>query len=113
MFFSNLLVPGTTGTREGDAQAVAHYRKAADQGMTNAQWILGMMYEDGQGVPQDYVAAHKWYNLEASRGTASDEWRTYIEARDRVARKMTPAQLAEAQQLAREWQAAFEKRQVN
>ena len=32
--------------------------------------------------------------------------------RDALAKRMTPAQIAEAQRLAREWQAAFEKRQV-
>ena len=30
--------------------------------------MLGGMYEKGEGVPQDYVQAHKWYNLAASYG---------------------------------------------
>ena len=47
---------------------------------------------------QDYVLAHMWYNLAAAQdaGVAAKN-------RDRVAAKMTPAQIAEAQRLAREW----------
>ena len=60
------------------------------------------MYEKGQGVPQDYVAAHLWLNLAASRWTAKDRGRAAT-IRDEVAEKMTPDQLAEAQRLAREW----------
>jgi hypothetical protein len=51
-----------------------------------------------------------WFNLAASRG--SGEYREhYAEVRDRVANLMTPAQIADAQKLAREWQAAFDARQ--
>ena len=35
---------------------------------------------------------------------------TTVKMRDHVASKMTPEQIAEAQRLAREWMAAFEKR---
>jgi hypothetical protein len=80
------------------AQAVAWYRKAADAGNAEGQYKLGLMYDFGDGVPQDYLSAHMWFNLAASRGSgmgASD--------RDLVAAKMTPAQIAEAQRMAREW----------
>ena len=69
------------------------------------------MYFQGQGVPQDYVEAHKWINLGTSRVTG-DTQKERAEARNLLAKQMTPAQLAEAQRLAREWQAAFEKRQA-
>ena len=97
---------------QDDAQAVAWYRKAADQGHAAAQFNLGAMYDNGRGVPQDYVEAHKWVNLAASRATG-DNQKEFAAGRDLVAKKMTPAQLAEAQRLAREWQAAFEKRQAD
>jgi TPR repeat protein len=60
---------------------------------------------DGNGVPKDYVQAHKWFNLAAPKYEASEALRpeTAIQNRDRVAAKMTPAQIAEAQRLAREW----------
>ena len=60
------------------------------------------MYFKGQGVPQDYVQAHMWMNLAASRARGSDQ-KTYADARDALARIMTPAQIAEAQRRAREW----------
>ena len=47
--------------------AVAWYRKAADQGFASAQGVLGEMYRDGLGVPQDYVRAQMLLNLAASR----------------------------------------------
>jgi len=49
-------------------------------------------------VPQDYAQAHKWFNLAAASGDADA-----VSNRDRVAAKMTPAQIAEAQRLASEW----------
>jgi TPR repeat protein len=56
------------------------------------------MYIKGQGVPQNYVRAHMWLNLAAARGK---EYAKRV--RDIVAKKMTPARIAEAQRLAREW----------
>ena len=80
------------------AQAVKWYRKAADQGYSLAQNSLGIMYENGQVVPQDYIEAHKWFNIATSNSCDSG-----MEYRNRVALKMTPEQIAEAQKLAHEW----------
>ena len=103
-----LYANGQGGVPQDYAQGVAWYRKAAEQGYAAAQSHLGFAYANGQGVPQDYVESHQWMNLAASRASAEDQKR-YAEARDAVAKLMTPAQLAEAQKLAREWLAAFEK----
>ena len=70
------------------------------------------------GVPQDHVLAHKWLNLAAAQGGMVRRREglvrdTTAKMRDKVASKMTPAQIAEAQRLAREWMAAFEKRKKN
>ena len=54
------------------------------------------------GVPQDYVQAHKWLNLAASRTTPGKLEDVRL-ARDKLAEKMTALQVAEAQRLAREW----------
>ncbi|MBP2679069.1 MAG: hypothetical protein H6Q82_2134, partial [Deltaproteobacteria bacterium] len=64
------------------------------------------------GVLQDYVLAHKWFNLAASRYPASeiDARKKAIHNRDLVASKMTPAQIAEAQKLAREWKPKMEQK---
>ena len=37
------------------------FRKAAEQGNRDAQYGLELMYEEGQGVPQDYAQAALWY----------------------------------------------------
>jgi TPR repeat protein len=50
------------------------------------------------GVPQDYIQAHMWFNLAAANGLKEP-----ADFRDDLAKRMTPAQIAEAQQLAREW----------
>ena len=44
------------------------YRIAADQGYAQAQYNLGVMYYNGQGVAQDYSAAMKWYRMAADQG---------------------------------------------
>ncbi len=60
------------------------------------------MYMNGTGVTQDYVQAHMWFNLAAVKG---DE--TATKNRDIVAKKMTPAQIAEAQKLCREYREKY------
>ena len=47
------------------ATASRLYRALADQGYAVAQFTLGFMYAEGQGVPQNYVQAVKWYRLAA------------------------------------------------
>lgn len=51
-----------------------------------------------QGVPQDYVLAHMWFNLAAVQNHIDA-----IKNRDLVSAKMTPAQIADAWRQAREW----------
>ncbi len=84
------------GVTQDYVQALQWYRKAAEQGDAHAQYNLGSMYRDGQGVPQDYVQAYMWFKLAASRLPPGED-------RDIVAMRMTPAQISEAQKLAREW----------
>jgi TPR repeat protein len=95
------------GVPQDYAAAVMWYRRGTDQGDAAAQNNLGIMYANGQGVPQDYVQAYKWSNLAVARFSASEtEYRERaVKNRDRIAAKMTPAQIAEAQRLAREWKA--------
>ena len=92
--------PSDRGLAKDYAEAARWYRMAAEQGHAMAQTLLGSSYAKGRGVPQDYVLAHKWSNLGAANGgfgAAVD--------RDDVASRMTTAQIAEAQRLAREWSA--------
>jgi uncharacterized protein len=91
------------GVPKDSAQAALWYRKAAEQGDVEAQHSLGSMYYVGEGVPQDYVEAHMWFNLAASRASDAEVRKEMATFRDHVAAKMTPAQIAEAQKMARDW----------
>jgi hypothetical protein len=66
-----------------------------------------MMYAEGQGVSHDDVQAHMWLDLAASQLPAlgTNQRNSTVDARDRIASKMTPQQIVEAQQLAFEWTA--------
>jgi uncharacterized protein len=86
------------GVPQDYAEAVKWFRFGADQGRADAQFALGLMYQNGQGVPQDYILGHMWLDLSAAQGT-----KIAVTNRDRLARQMTQAQIAEAQKLAREW----------
>ena len=88
------------GVPQDYAEARKWYRLAAEQGAAYAQSSLGEMYAGGRGVPQDYVRAHFWLNL--ATAAHRHHW-AYRKRRDEIAEHMTPAQIAEAQKLAREW----------
>ena len=91
-----------SGQRAWDAghldEALRQWRAAADAGNRRAMLALGQQYLLGLGVLQDYVEAHMWLNLAASRGEAAA-----LDERDAVAAKMTPAQIGAAQQRAAAW----------
>jgi TPR repeat protein len=89
-------------TSDQDYAAIAN---SAEQGDATAQYNLAVMYDAGRGVLQDYVLAHKWYNLAASHYATweADIGASAARSRDRLTTRMTPAQVAEAQRMAREW----------
>ena len=76
--------------------AVKWFRLAAEQGNANAQYNLAVMYANGQGVIQDNVYAHIWLNIAASSGD-----KDVVKNRDGLAKRMTPADISKAQDLAR------------
>lgn len=97
---------GDAAFNRGDfASALQIWRPLADRGGAIAQHSLGVMYARGEGVTQDYVQAYKWLDLAASRippdQAANRE--LAVSRRDLAAALMTPAQVTEAQRLAREW----------
>ena len=51
-----------------DRQAAIWYRRAAERGHAEAQFALGLAYEDGRGVPQDMREALSWYQKAADQG---------------------------------------------
>ena len=80
------------------------YHRAAEQGHAFAQSNLGVMYAKGAGVPQDYARAHMWFNIAASsgKGYAREIRAQARKMRSEVEKKMSPAQITEAEQLAKE-----------
>ena len=79
-------------------EALAQWRAAADAGDRRAMLALGRLHVQGLGVPQSYVDAHMWFNLAASRGEMAS-----VAERDALAERMTPGQIATAQERAMEW----------
>ena len=53
------------------AKAAEWFKKSAHQGNVYAQICLGVMYEKGQGVPQNYSWAAEWYERAANHGSAA------------------------------------------
>jgi TPR repeat protein len=120
------------GVPGDEAEALVWFHEAANEGEVPAQYALGVMYADGadspppaarrpsgaaRGIPTrgrrlaNKVEAHRWFSVAASR-VSGEEQRFYADIRDRVGRELGADQLAEAQGLAREWQADFELRQA-
>ena len=69
------LEDGYAAYKLGDyAAAMSYWRPLADQGDAKAQYNLGAMYLDGQGVAQDDAQALIWYRKAAVQGNA---WAQY------------------------------------
>lgn len=60
---------GLTAIENGDYQtAFKLWKPLAEDNDMSAQFNLGMMYEKGDGVGQDYFEALKWYKKAAEQG---------------------------------------------
>jgi TPR repeat protein len=59
---------------------------------------IGMKYCTGHDVSKNLVAAHKWFNLAALKGSVSAK-----QYRCEISREMSPADVADAQRQARDW----------
>ncbi len=79
-------------------QAVRWYRRAAEQGHASAQFNLGLMYNRGQGVMPNVIQAYMWILLATGEGIQSA-----VKVQEIMMKEMTPAQIMEAERLAREW----------
>ena len=50
------------------------YRRAAEQGLADAQYNLGVTYIIGKGVPQDYAEAVYWFRQAVEQGHAAAQY---------------------------------------
>ena len=93
-----LMYANGQGVTQDRAEAAKWWRKAAEQFHAEAQLYLGISYYTGLGVPKGSVLAYMWFNLAAAQGLETAQ-----QGQELVAKGMTPAQIAEAQRMAREW----------
>ena len=94
---ANMYYEGWTG-QPNYAKALKWYVRAAAQGQAGAQAGLSRMYYTGNGLPKDFVLAYKWVIIAEAGGNEIAG-----RVRDSIAPELTPAQIAEAQRMAREW----------
>lgn len=66
---------GFEAAQSGDyVSALQEWRPLAEQGYAPAQYTLGLVYYDGQSIPQDYAEALKWYRLAAEQGDVDAQY---------------------------------------
>ena len=88
-----------------DAREAAKWRRrAAENGHARAQFCMGQLYRDTNGVPQNFLEAHKWFNLAAIADSEFAE--TALEFRKKLEEKLTPELIVEAQRMALEFKPA-------
>ncbi|MGY3439613.1 tetratricopeptide repeat protein [Marinovum sp. KMM 9879] len=85
---------GASGPRDAEL-AVQWFTRAAEADLPESQLALARMISLGVGTDNDYIAAHKWFNVAAARGLSEA-----APLRDALTDLMTPDQVAEAQELA-------------
>ena len=79
-----------------DSEIAEAHELVRTRGDSENLYKLGLIYSTGQDV--DYVQAHMWFNLAASRGSEAAK-----ESRRELADMMSKDLIAEAQRRAREW----------
>ena len=73
--YAGPLEDGMAAFNRGDyATALSMWRPLAAQGNAVAQFVLGFMYRNGQGVVQDYKEAVRLYRLAAAQGVAEAQF---------------------------------------
>jgi hypothetical protein len=92
----DLLLNGR-GVSQDYAEAVRWLSKAAAQGYGVAQFDLGFLAFKGHGMPQDLVQAHMYFSMAAEQSVPRA-----AAMRDFVARRMTPVQIEQERELAKE-----------
>lgn len=79
-------------------EAMYWYLQSAEQGETESQFMLGVAYAKGNGVPRDYVTSYKWLNL--ASGAGHERARKLLDA---LSKDMPFDSISEAQRLTRLW----------
>lgn len=102
-FLIGLLYAQGKGVARDDVEAARWFQKAAAQGNWSGQMKTGMCHMCGLGLPLDYLKAYMWLDLATARSTGHDQMLNRNLRDVHAAMYLTPAQIAEAQRLARGW----------
>ena len=80
--------------------ALKWYTLAAEQGDSNAQNNLGVMFANGQGVPENFIYAHMWFSISALNGNANGR-----KSQEIIEKRMIAARIEIAEELAQKMRA--------
>jgi len=101
-YFMGLFYHNGFGVPRDQTESAKWFLKAARQGDARSQYYVGIMAEKGQGIAKDPVAAHRWLSLSAANPQTSHRDSLYTrEAIDKLEKKMTPEQIAQAKETAK------------
>lgn len=95
------------GVAQDNKKAIELYTKAAEGGFAKSMLNMGIMYAAGDGVPVNPVEAYKWLDLARFYTQASSDMQLKWGIRgklDEMKKNMFPAEIAEAEKLAAEWE---------
>ena len=96
-FFLGYMEQNGIGTEKNQSNAIFWYKDAAEHGIAEAQHNLAIAYTQGEGVIQDFVYAHVWFNIAGANGNQRSS-----EFRGKIEKLMTKDQIVDAQKIARE-----------
>lgn len=102
-----------TETLGGDGKpdfqaALALFRKAAEFGLRDSQYNLGVLYARGLGVPQNLTESYRWFSLAANQGDLDA-----AKKRDEVAARLDQQTLVAARLAVQTWQPQNQNEAVN
>ena len=87
---------GLEAAQSGDFEtALKEWKPLAEGGNSRAQFNLGVMYYNGQGVLADVVTAHMWFNIAGADGNEIG-----ADNREIIAKEMTPEDISKAEAMA-------------
>lgn len=96
------------GVPQNYVEAFKWIQGSAELGYAKAQYHIGNMYKSGQGVAENKVLAYMWFSVAVSRSYYPENRKASM-ARNSLAARMTPSEIAEAQRLSQAWKPRKEK----
>lgn len=103
-----LVEDSVPGGKPNYASAIPWFRKAAERGLRDSQYNLGVLYARGLGVSQNLAESFRWFALAANQGDADA-----AKKRDDVAARLDQQTLAAARLAVQAWVAQPSDESVN